>query len=322
MTRLMILIDEPERSALGLEVLGEIAPEIVVETVSSVDEAMATIGETDVLVTLPPHLGSGARRLFAAAARLRWVQLVSTGSDNVREHLVGRDVMLTSARGLHGHQMSEAVLSAMLCLARDVPRLQRNQSLAKWERFPARLLHGKVAGIVGLGAIAETLAPILKALGMRVIGYSGSARPVDGIDEVRARDLLTASVGDVDYLVLLAPLTPDTAGLIDARVFAAMKRSSYLINLARGGIVDEPALLAALDGGEIAGAALDVFAAEPLPADSPWWWHDKVVVTPHVGGIHDGYARDVLALASDNLGRFLAGKPLRNLVDLSPESQQ
>lgn len=317
MTRLMILIDEPERSALGLEALAEAVPEVAITTARTVAEAVPTIGDCEVLVTLPPHLGDRAAELFAAATNLRWVQLVSTGSDNVREHLVGRDVMLTSARGLHGHQMSEAVLSAMLCVARDVPRLQRNQSLAKWERFPARLLHGKVAGIVGLGAIAETLAPILKALGMRVIGYSGSARPVDGINEVRARDLLTASVGDVDYLVLLAPLTPDTAGLIDARVFAAMKPSSYLINLARGGIVDEPALLAALDGGEIAGAALDVFAAEPLPADSPWWHQDKVIVTPHVGGIHDGYARDVIALASDNLGRFLAGKPLHNVVDLS-----
>lgn len=316
MTRLMILIDEPERSALGLEALAEAVPGVAITTARTVAEAVPAIGDCEVLVTLPPHLGDRAAELFAAATNLRWVQLVSTGSDNVREHLIGRDVMLTSARGLHGHQMSEAVVAAMLGLARDIKRLQRNQALGRWERFPARTLAGKTAAILGLGAIAETLAPILKALGMRVVGYSGSDRPVDGIDEVRARSALAETVADVDYLVLLAPLSPETAGLVGAAVFAAMKPSAFLVNLARGGIVDEPALLAALDGGEIAGAALDVFAAEPLPADSPWWAHDKVLVTPHVGGIHDGYAADVLALASDNLKRFRRGEPLRNRVDL------
>ena len=316
MIRLMILIDEPERSALGLEALADTVPGVIVTTARTVTEALPTIGECEVLVTLPPHLGDRAADLFAAATKLRWVQLVSTGSDNVREHLIGRDVMLTSARGLHGHQMSEAVVAAMLGLARDIKRLQRNQALARWERFSARTLAGKTAAILGLGAIAETLAPILKALGMRVIGYSGSDRPVDGIDEMRARSGLAETIGDVDYLILLAPLSPETAGLIGAAVCAAMKRSAFLVNLARGGIVDEPALLTALDTGLIAGAALDVFAAEPLPAGSPWWTHDKVLGTPHVGGIHDGYAADVLALASDNLQRFRRREPLRNRVDL------
>jgi len=316
MTRLMILIDEPERSALGLEALAQAAPGVTVTTAGNVAEALATIGECDVLVTLPQHLGNRSADLFAAARKLRWVQLVSTGSDKVREHLVGTEVMLTSARGLHGHQMSEAAVSAMLGLARDAKRLHRNQALGRWERFPARVLAGKTAAILGLGVIAEALAPILKALGMRVIGYSGTARTVDGIDEVRARTGLAETVGDIDYLVLLAPLSPETAGLVGTAVFNAMKPTAYLINIARGGIVDEPALLAALDAGDIAGAALDVFAAEPLPADSPWWSHDKVIVTPHVGGIHDGYAADVLALASDNLRRFLGGEALRNRVEL------
>ena len=315
---LLVLIAEPEQSGLRLERLGTLFPDLVVHIARSVDEAMPLIGAMDILITLPPHLGSQAAQLFAAATRLKWVQLVTTGSDNVREYLEGSTVVLTSARGLHGHQMSEAAIAAMLGLARQVPRLLRNQQDQRWQRFPAQLLNGKTAAIIGLGAIAETLAPMLKIFGMRVVGYSGSSRPVAGFDEVRARSTLAATVGDVDHLIVLAPLSLDTAGLVDGAVFAGMKPSAFLINLARGGIVDEAALLDALNRDALAGAALDVFAIEPLPADNSLWRHPRIIVTPHAGGLHDGYQRDILDLAVENLRHFLAGEPLRNPIDLSP----
>ena len=315
---LLVLIAEPEQSGLRLERLGTLFPGLVVHVARSVDEAMPLIGAVDILITLPPHLGSQAAQLFAAATRLTWVQLVTTGSDNVREYLEGSTVVLTSARGLHGHQMSEAAIAAMLGLARQVPRLLRNQQDQRWQRFPAQLLNGKTAAIIGLGAIAETLAPMLKIFGMHVVGYSGSSRPVAGFDEVRVRSTLAATVGDVDHLIVLAPLSLDTAGLVDGAVFAGMKPSAFLINLARGGIVDEAALLDALNRDALAGAALDVFATEPLPADNPLWRHPHIIVTPHAGGLHDGYQRDILDLAVENLRHFLAGEPLRNPIDLSP----
>src|SRR5882757_3153438 len=159
----------------------------------------------------------------------------------------------------------------MLSLARDMPRSAHAQERNAWERWPARLLEGKTVGILGVGLIAEYLAPICKALGMTVIGISGSPRPAPGFDRVVARADLMKVVPEFDFLVALAPLTPQTRGIIGEKVFAAMKPSAYLVNVARGGVVDEPALMVALESDKIAGAALDVFSEEPLPASSPLW---------------------------------------------------
>jgi phosphoglycerate dehydrogenase-like enzyme len=177
------------------------------------------------------------------------------------------------------------------------------------------LLNGKTAGIFGIGVIGEALAPRLKALGMKVVGISSSKRPVPHFDEMYSRDELVKAVKDLDHLVLLTPYTKETHNIVDQKVLSAMKPGSYLINVARGGIVDEKALVHALKNGPLAGAALDVFAMEPLPADHPLWDMPNVVVTPHTGGVHIDYADDALPIVEENMRRFLAGDT-KNMVNL------
>jgi len=304
--QILVFLRDPERTMLRFEGLADDG-RFCVHTAGSLDEARPFLADADALISLGPHLGDDAAAIFNAMPRLRWVQLITTGTDNVASHLAGREVALTNARGLHGRQMSEAAIGAMLALARGQPRHFRNQAAREWERFPAALLAGKTVGILGVGAIAEALAPICRALGMRTVGITGTPRPLEAFDEVRSRGDLKAALSDLDHLVLLAPYSADTQGLIGDEALGAMKPGAFLINLARGGILDEAALIRALDSGHLAGAALDVFECEPLPADDPLWSHPKVIVTPHVGGLHDGYADDVVALAAENLRRFLEG---------------
>ena len=204
---------------------------------------------------------------------------------------------------------------SMLALARGVPNIVRNQAQRKWERQPARLLDEKTVGILGVGSIAEALAPKCKAFGMQVVGISGTQREVPGFDRMHGKDELVEVVAGLDFLVLLTPYTPDTRNLVDATVLAAMKPTAYLINLARGGVVDEPALMACLERKGIAGAALDVFATEPLPEDHPLWGMDNVLITPHLGGFCDVYPKLVPPTIEENIRLFLAGDTA-NMINL------
>jgi phosphoglycerate dehydrogenase-like enzyme len=191
----------------------------------------------------------------------------------------------------------------------------RNQAKHNWERFPARLLHNKTVGIFGIGVIAEELAPKCKAFGMKVVGISSAQRDVPGFDRVYARSQLLEAVRDLDYFVLLTPLTPETRNSVNAEVLAAMKPGAYLVNLARGGVVDEAALMEALKNKQLAGAALDVFATEPLPADHPLWDMEQVIITTHQGGFCDVYVNFALPVIEQNLRRFLAGDTA-NMINL------
>jgi phosphoglycerate dehydrogenase-like enzyme len=177
-------------------------------------------------------------------------------------------------------------------------------------------LKDKTVGIFGVGAIAAELAPKCAALGMRVVGISSVKRRVPGFDAMVGRDELERAVKDIDFLVLLTPFTPETRNIVDAKIFAAMKPSAYLVNLARGGIVDETALVEALKGKKLAGAALDVFATEPLPEDSPLWDMENVIITQHQGGFFDSYPRFAIPVVEENMRKFLAGdtKSMINFV--------
>jgi phosphoglycerate dehydrogenase-like enzyme len=247
-------------------------------------------------------------KVLEEAKGLKWVQTLGTGVDNlIDQSALRKDVIVTNIRGIHGPPVSEAALSTMLALARDLPRAVRAQDERQWRRFPAQLLHNKTAGIFGVGIIAEALAQKCKAFGMRVIGVSSVPRAVAGFDQMHARDDLLQVVGEFDFFVLLTPLTASTRNSVDAKVFAAMKPSSFLINLARGGVVDEPALIEALKGGRIAGAALDVFNEEPLPTDHPFWSMHNVIITTHQGGFCDVYIDYALPTIEANMRSFLAG---------------
>ena len=304
---ILTILAEPELSAFPFERLAEQYDGVTVEKATSIDTA-ATRGNAELLLTIGPVLGTRAAELFAAMPNLKWIQSIGTGVDNLLGNpALPAHVVVTNARGLHGDQMSEGVITAMLALARNLPRALRQQQAAHWQRFAPRLLAGSTVGILGTGAIAAALAPRLKALGMTVVGISASPRPLPDFDRVEARDDLAKVAPTLDHLVLLAPYSPETHHIVSADVLAAMKPGAFLINYARGGVVDEAALLAALDAGSIAGAALDVFSSEPLESASPIWRHPRIIVTPHIGGYHAGYPEALYALVADNVARYREG---------------
>ncbi len=256
--------------------------------------------------------------MLSAGTNLKWVQALGTGVDNLIDRPVLRkDVIVTNIHGIHGPPVSEAAIGSMLALARDIPRALRAQDAHEWTRFPARLLHNKTVGVFGIGAIAEELAPKCKAFGMRTIGISSSPRQVAGFDRMHSSADLAAVAGEFDFFVLLTPLTEKTRNSVDAKVFAAIKPGSFLVNLARGGVVDEAALIEALKSGKIAGAALDVFNEEPLPRDHPFWDMKNVIITTHQGGFCDVYIDYALPTVEANMRCFLSGN-IGGMINVVP----
>ena len=306
MTSLLILLAMPRETAKQYysRLVGTF-PQLTIHLVDHHSKVGPHIGSADILLTFAPMITD---QVVREAVNLKWVQALGTGVDNLVDlPSLRSDVIVTNLQGLHGAPMSEAAIMTMLALSRDLPRAIRNQVRHLWERWPVSLLDGKKVGIVGIGAIAETLAPKCKAMGMTVVGISSVQRTVVGFDRMYGRDEFIFAVRDLDYLVVLTPYSPATRNIVNAAIFSAMKPTSYFINLARGGVVDEGELIQALENGQIAGAALDVFSHEPLPEDHPFWSMKNVIVTPHLGGFYDGYADRALPVVEENIRRFLAG---------------
>ena len=283
-------------------------PDATVTLVDNVRKVDPYLADMDVLITHGPYLADRADHVLSSAPKLKWIQGIGTGVDNFADRPVLRDdITVTNIHGVHGNPMSEAAFGAMLALSRRIPRSVRNQDQRKWEGWPSRLITGKTIGIFGIGSIARTVAPRCKAFDMTVVGISSGPRDMAGFDRMVHRDKLIETVGEFDYFLLLTPYSPETHNIIDARVFAAMKPSSFLINHARGGVVDEAALLDALRGGKIAGAALDVFATEPLPQDHPFWAMENVFITCHQSATHDASVATNLPVIVENIRCFIAG---------------
>jgi D-2-hydroxyacid dehydrogenase (NADP+) len=306
MTNVLLVLALPEPVRMQyFERITKAFPGVKVDMVDHHSKVDPYVGSADVLITFGVQM---AAHVFEKAKRLKWVQALGTGVDGIVDQPgLRKDVLITNMRGLHGGPVSEAALAAMLALARDLPRSMRLQRGRRWERFPARLLRDNTVGIFGVGAIALELAPKCKAFGMRVVGISSKKREVPGFDAMLGREALEDAVKQLDFLVLLTPHTEETHNIVDARIFAAIKPGAYLVNLARGGIVDEAALIDALRAKKLGGAALDVFAQEPLPADSPLWDMDNVIVTQHQGGFFDSYPRFAIPVVEENLRKWLAG---------------
>jgi D-2-hydroxyacid dehydrogenase (NADP+) len=306
MPRLLILLTLPKdvRDFYAAR-LGERFPQLSIDVVDHYSKAAPFMPSADVLLSFGPMLKD---EVFSDTPKLKWIQALGTGVDGVIDQpSLSPDVVITNIRGIHGEPVSEAALMAMLALSRRLPDSVRYQDKRSWTRWPPRLIDGKTVGIYGVGLIAEALAPRCAALGMTVVGFTSTKRDLPGFDRMHLRSELIAVAKELDYLVLLVPYSEETRHSIDARVFAAMKPTSYLVNLARGGIVDEDALMRALEGGQIAGAALDVFQEEPLPAEHPLWTTKNVIITPHLGGFCDVYAERALPTIEHNMDCFLRG---------------
>ncbi len=314
MTNVLIVLTLPEPVRMQyFDHLKQHFPGVKLDMVDHHTKVDPYIAAAEVLITFGPHVAS---HVFEKAKNLKWVQALGTGVDGIADQPgLRKDVLLTNMHGFHGGPVSEAALLAMLSLARGLPRSLRQQAQRKWDRFPAKLLKGKTVGIFGVGTIAAELAPKCKALGMKVVGVSSAKREVPGFDAMRGRVELEQAVKEWDYFVLLTPFTPETKNVVDAKIFAAMKPSSFFVNLARGGVVDEDALFDALKEKRIAGAALDVFAKEPLPGDSPFWDMENVIVTQHQGGFFDGYPGFALPVVEENMRKYLAGD-LKGMINV------
>jgi len=303
MPNVLIVSPEPEAYASRLRAA---FPEVQFVTVATRDaaDAMDHYPVADAVVAF----GRGfTKQCLAKAERLKWFQCLITGTDHLTPILAGSGIVLTNARGIHGPQMTEMAILHMMALSRQVPQLVRNQAAHAFERITPKVLDRRTVVILGVGAIAEHTAKVCKAFGMITIGVTRTPRPIDGFDRVMPRSQLLEAAALADYLLVLLPYTAEDDKAVDASVFAAMKPTAYLINIARGGVVDEAALIKALEEKQIAGAGLDVFADHVLPPSSPLWDRKDVFITPMIGGQSDQYDQNALPIVETNLRCFLAG---------------
>jgi phosphoglycerate dehydrogenase-like enzyme len=246
---------------------------------------------------------------------LRWFHSFSAGVDSpVFKLILDRGTLLTNSSGASAPSIAQYVIAMMLHRSKPFETWRQQQERREWIPAPGRDLTGQTAGIIGTGAIGGEVARLAKALGMRTLGMRRSGKPARYIDEMVTARRLPYLLRESDFVVLACPLTQETEGLIGAAQLASMKQTATLINVARGRIVDEAALIDALQRGAIAGACLDVFAVEPLPDTSPLWSMPNVVVTPHNSGVSPLNMERAMAIFIENLARFVAKKPLRNRV--------
>ncbi len=277
-------------------------------------ELPGDVSDIDVLISFAIELTDD---FYKRATRLKWIQCLATGVDQIlRCRSLRPDTILTSGRGAHGAPMRETVVYLMMAVSRDVKTLVEEQKEHVWNRRFYSLFAGKTAVVVGVGVVGIAIGQLLKAFGMHVIGVTRTTRAVEGFDEMLPTERLREAVGRADFLINVLPANADNALLFNSAVFAAMKPTAYYISAGRGQTVDEPALIAALRERRIAGAGLDVFQTEPLPADSPFWDLPNVFITPHLGGYTIEYEDLIMPLIVDNMRLFLAGRQseMRNIV--------
>lgn len=259
--------------------------------------------------TVPPGV-------LGAMSKLRWAQAMTAGVEGwLALPDLPAKLTLTCARGTHRESMPENIIGALLYVAKPYAAAVENQKHSKWVHSVAQPLTGKTLGILGLGAIGQEVARIAAALGIRVIGTRRRPEPMANVAEVFPAERTPEVLAQSDFLLLLLPATPETDNFINAERLAMMKPGAWLLNFGRGHLIKDNDLIAAVNAGKIAGAMLDVFRQEPLPADHPFWTTGGIIVLPHIGGPHPQRDRIVARLFADNLGRFLDGKPLREVVD-------
>lgn len=257
------------------------------------------------------------QRAWRAAGSLRWVHWCGAGIDSLMaDDLIESDVMLTNSRGTVSHAMAEFTLGLVLAFAKRLPQLLQQQSRHEWVHGLNEQVLGRKVLVIGVGSIGREIGQMLGAVGLEVDGIGRSRRETDpDFRKIYAIGELDSRLPYYDYVIVTAPGTAETFRLLGAKQFGLMKPSARLINLARGAILDESALIEALNKGEIAAAGLDVYETEPLPPESPLWDMDNVIAAPHVSGEYEDYQAVVIDLFVDNVRRYLTGEPLINLID-------
>jgi D-2-hydroxyacid dehydrogenase (NADP+) len=294
-------------------------PGLAVEVVTTEDELLTALPKSDILYLqkeITPTASGKMGPLIAASKRLKWIHWGYTGPDRLRPfESLWNQFLLTTSKGIMAGTIADYVMMVIHLLHREFLKVMRNQRNRVWERWPFHSPRGKTIGIIGLGSIGKEIARRAKCFEMNVIGLVRRPVSPDNVDSTFLQAELREFLSRSDVVVISAPLTPETRGLIGEEAISWMKPKSYLVNVARGRIVDEEALVKALKSGHLAGAALDAFVQEPLSPESELWSLENVIITPHLSGLSSDYPGRALDLFCENLARFLEGKDLINLVE-------
>ena len=310
-TRVLLWTDAPAPYLAAITAAG-LADRVAVESLSRTEApSVAQRAGTEAMLAwgAPPGL-------LPTMARLRWVQALTAGVEGwLALPDLPAGLTLTCARGTHREAMPENILGALFHLTKPYCAIVADQARSHWQRRVATPLNGQTLGILGLGAIGREVARLAGALGMRVIGTRRGGGALPGLAEVFPPEQTDAVLGQSDFVLLLLPATPATDSCIDAARLAAMKPGAWLLNFGRGHLIADADLIAAVQGKRIAGAVLDVFRQEPLPVTHPFWTTPGILVLPHIGGMHPRRDTVVARLFVENLGRFVAGRDLREVVD-------
>ena len=309
--RLLLWTDTPGPYVEAIERAG-LAGRVRVETLARKEgPSAAQLAEAEAMLAwgAPPGL-------LPRMPKLRWVQALTAGVEGwLALPDLPEGLVLTCARGTHRESMPENILGALFHLSKPYAAIVEDQERRRWTRRVPEPLNGKTLGILGLGAIGREVARLAAALGMRVVGTRRGGAPLPGLAEVLPPERTDEVLAQSDFVLLLLPATPETEDFMDARRLGRMKPGAWLLNFGRGQLIADGHLVRAVRDRAIAGAVLDVFRQEPLPSDHPFWTTEGIVVLPHIGGLHPRRDEIVARLFADNLGRFLDGKPLKEVVD-------
>lgn len=291
--------------------IASVDPRIRVVRVSDRTTWLDEAPDAEIIMGFRP-LRDGALR----ARRLRWVHAIGAGVENLCHDVAGTEIQVTNSH-IHGDAIGDHVFALILAHARRLGEAREFQTVRRWVHQEVRgtPLAGRTIGILGLGTIGTGVARRAAAFGMRVVGTKRRPAPVPGVERVFPPAEIDAVLREASVLAMTLPLTPATQGILGARELALLPEGAFVVNIGRGGQIDEAALVEALRSGRLGGAGLDVFAEEPLPPDSPLWTTPRLIITPHVAGDFPGYMDRMLPLFCENLKQYFAGRPLRNIVD-------
>jgi len=304
-----VLVYDATDAALYAELIRAPRGHISVRVASTPEQAAKHIATAEVLYAWKPPV-----ELYARAERLRWLQAMGAGVDWALVPELPKRVTVTRSPGVFGPWMAEYVLAWCLWVTQHVAAYREAQARSEWiQHHPPERLAGKTMAIVGLGDIGRTVARAARQVGLRVIGVTRSGGPVSGVERVYRSRNLRRALAAADFVVLVVPLNTTTRGMIGAAELTAMRPTAWLINIGRGALIDESALVQALQRRTIAGAVLDVFTTEPLPPEHPLWNLDNAVITPHISG--PNLPEEIAPVFNDNLARYLARRPLRHVVN-------
>jgi phosphoglycerate dehydrogenase-like enzyme len=311
----MTLVTTCPISEKHLVKIREIAPDLDIRVFPHIGEAVPALPSAEILITYGEDL---TPEIIGTCRNLKWIHVISAGLERMPFPAIAeRGILVTNARGIHVIPMAEYTMGLILMFSRRFVDLLRNQQDRTWDRtIRIDELYGQTLGVIGAGAIGTEIAKRAKAFGMRTLGVATSVREQEGFDQMFSRDQLDEVLRQSDYVVVIVPLTPQTDRMIGEREIGLLKKTAVLINIARGRVVDENALVDALVAGRIRGAGLDVFEQEPLPQDHPLWSLPNVVLTPHLSARSPKYMERALEIFRHNLAVRLSGTgELRNVID-------